>query len=120
MRTSDKKNKAFIRRLQFAINGIVSTFKQESSFRTQLFFGVSALILVGLLGAPPHWWALFILMIGAILACELINTALESLSDRIEPTHNELIGRAKDCAAGAVLILSTTSIILFLIFLWTK
>jgi diacylglycerol kinase (ATP) len=45
------------------------------------------------------------LTIGAVLAMELLNTALESVVDlTVEQTYHDLAKTAKDCAAAAVLI----------------
>ena len=33
-----------------------------------------------------------------------MNTAIEAICDRVSPEHHELIGVAKDVAAGAVLV----------------
>lgn len=40
-----------------------------------------------------------------ILAAELFNLALETLTDHLHPARRPAIGAAKDCAAGAVLLL---------------
>jgi diacylglycerol kinase len=38
------------------------------------------------------------------MAAELLNTSLEALADTLHPQRAEGIGRAKDAAAGAVLV----------------
>ena len=48
----------------------------------------------------------------AILAAELLNTAIETLADRVEPELDPFIGRAKDLGAAAVFILSVAAILL--------
>ena len=60
-----------------------------------LFFGLSLIE-----------WALVAVSIAAVLASEAFNTALEFLADAVQPDHDTLIGRAKDLAAGAVLLTS--------------
>lgn len=49
-------------------------------------------------------WAALFLTVSAVLSLEALNTALERLCDRVSPEKNELVGKCKDCAAGAVLI----------------
>ena len=49
--------------------------------------------------------------IGSVLAAEAINTAIEKLADFVSPSHQVLIGKAKDLAA-AVLILSICAFII--------
>ena len=49
-------------------------------------------------------WAALLLTFGAVLSAETVNTALERLCDRVCKDKDELIGKCKDCAAGAVLL----------------
>jgi len=46
------------------------------------------------------------------LIAEAINSAIESVVDLVEPDKHPLAGRAKDIAAGAVLIASINSVII--------
>ncbi len=108
-----RKNEAFLRRLGFALSGISTTFRKEANFRTQVLAAAFALATLAVLQTEPVWWAIFVLIIGAVLSAELINTALECALDRLHPEHHPLIGLAKDCAAGAVLVLSFTALIIF-------
>ena len=82
--------------------------------------GLGAFGLLVILRPVPVWWALFLLVIGAVLAIELINTALESLIDRLHPEIHPMIARAKDCAAGAVLILSLSAVGILFALLYEK
>jgi diacylglycerol kinase (ATP) len=54
---------------------------------------------------------------GAVLAAELLNTALEAALDHLSPEIHPAIKRAKDSAAGAVLVLSLTAVATFIAFL---
>ena len=49
-------------------------------------------------------WCLLILSMMAVWTAEAFNTALECLTDLACPDQHPLAGRAKDVAAGAVLI----------------
>jgi diacylglycerol kinase len=46
---------------------------------------------------------------------ELFNSALERITDLVSPEQNELAKKAKDYAAGAVLMVAIWAIIVFLI-----
>ncbi|MFP5222975.1 MAG: diacylglycerol kinase [Acidobacteriota bacterium] len=111
------KNRPFLRRLRFAANGIATAFRGESSFRVQC--GAAAFVVLTLLmkRAEPVWWAVLLLCCGAVLAAELLNTALEHALDALHPEIHPGIRAAKDCAAGAVLILCMASASLFAAFL---
>lgn len=104
------KKQSFPRRLSFAIGGILHALATEVSFRTQVLGAFAALILLLITRPEPIWWAVLALTVAAVLSAELMNTALELVVDRLHPEQDPRIGRAKDCAAGAVLILSLASL----------
>ncbi|MBC7658842.1 MAG: diacylglycerol kinase [Chitinophagaceae bacterium] len=114
------KNQSFVARLGFALNGIKVAVRSEASFRIQLVMAIGVLLILGVLRAPPLWWALIFICIGVVLTAEMFNTALEHLIDHIHPERHTAIGIAKDCAAGAVLISSLISVIIFVMFLIEK
>lgn len=100
------KNKAFIHRLQFALAGIRSAWILEKSLRTQSIFALGALAALFIFNPALIWWAVVGIMITLVLAAELFNTSLEHLIDHLHPQQHPAIKIAKDCAAGAVLVLS--------------
>ena len=104
------KNRPFHHRLRYALKGIRTAFQNEASFRTQCVFSGGAALLLVALRPKPVWWALVLLTASAVLAAELLNTALEFIADRLHPDQHPMIANAKDCAAGAILILSLTSL----------
>ena len=114
------KNQNLYKRLIFALKGLRSAWRSERSFRAQI--GVTFIVILSLffLKATPQWWAIIILVIGATLAAELINTSLEYMLDLLHPNYHSQIGRAKDCAAAAVLVLSCSAIIIFSAFIYEK
>ncbi len=64
-----------------------------------------AVVALGLyLGLSAAQWALVTVAVASVWTAEAINTAFELLADAVAPEFNPLIGKAKDVAAGAVLI----------------
>ncbi len=55
-------------------------------------------------------WNWIILAIMAVWSAEALNTAFEFLADATNPSFHPLIGKAKDVAAGAVLIAALGSV----------
>jgi diacylglycerol kinase (ATP) len=104
------KNQPFHRRIRYAWKGVWTAARAESSFRLQLAAGAGAAFLLWLTCPGALWVALVILTVGAVLAAELINTALERIVDRLHPEQHPMIAEAKDCAAAAVLVLSIASV----------
>lgn len=60
-------------------------------------------------------WNWLILAIMTVWSAEALNTAFEFLADATTPDYHPLIGKAKDVAAGAVLIAAIGSAIIGLL-----
>lgn len=106
------KNQPFIVRMRFAVMGIVATLRREASFRTQVGLGLAAALVLVLIRPPLVWLALCLASASAVLALELVNTALEHLADRLHPERHESIQLAKDCSAAAVLLASVAALMI--------
>ncbi len=65
-------------------------------------------------------WCLIIICIASVMAAEGVNTALETLTDLVSPDFHVLAGRAKDVAAGAVLLLAVGAAIVGVIIFLPK
>jgi diacylglycerol kinase (ATP) len=89
----------------------------EPNARVQLAAALAVVALAGWLGLDRRDWALLVLAIGLVLAAEAGNTALEALADRVAPDSHPLVGKAKDVAAGGVLIASLAAALLGLLVL---
>lgn len=110
------KNQPFHRRFGFAFQGLRAAWRGEASFRFQCL-ACAAVVAVLLWRRPaPLWWALLLTMCALVLAAELLNTAFEAALDLLHPDYHAAIGIAKDCAAGAVLLLSVTGVCTFIAF----
>lgn len=69
------------------------------------FAAAVAVVAVGLLLHLERWeWCVVILSVGGVFMAEGFNSAVEALADKVSPEFSPLIGKAKDIAAGAVLL----------------
>lgn len=93
-----------------AFRGIWETVSSQRNMKIHLAVAVVALVLCAVLRCTAAEWAVVIAMIGAVLAAEIINSALESVVDLCSPDYHELARRAKDMAAGAVLVLAIAAV----------
>ena len=55
-------------------------------------------------------WLALVLAIALVWVAEAINTAIEFLTDLASPEYHPLAGKAKDVAAGAVLLAAIAAI----------
>lgn len=76
----------------------------EPAFRQELLL---ALVLIPLALVFSRQWLEAVVLIGVVvlvMITELLNTAVESVVDRVGPEWHELSGRAKDVGSAAVLL----------------
>lgn len=59
---------------------------------------------------PGRDIAVLLIVIGLVIAAELFNTALESIVDLASPEWHPLAKKAKDTAAGAVLVMAMVAV----------
>jgi len=70
------------------------------------------------LRVPRFGWCLLILAMMAVWTAEALNTALEFLADAATPQLHPLVKKAKDVAAGAVLISAVGAAIVGVLVFW--
>ena len=56
-------------------------------------------------------WCALVLVCAGVWTAEALNTALEFLADAVTKEKHPLIGHAKDVAAGAVLVMAITAMV---------
>lgn len=93
----------------YAVQGLSSAFRSEINLRWHVL-SAGLVIAMGLyVGLTGTEWALISLAIGLVWMAELFNTAIEVVVNLVSPGRHPLAGKAKDIAAGAVLIASLTA-----------
>ena len=105
----------FFRGFKFAVNGLIYSFKTQLNIRVQLFAVVLLFIAGVLFHISSLEWLAIVICVGAVLAAELMNTAIEVLVDLVSPEFNAKAGLVKDIAAGAVLLAALMSLTVALI-----
>lgn len=93
-----------IQSLKHAIRGIAAMLRTQPN---AWIHAVATLLVLGAglaFGLTIAEWLWITLAIVAIWMAEGLNTAIELLADAVAPDAEPLVGRAKDVAAGAVLI----------------
>ncbi len=93
-----------------AAEGVAFAFKQRN-MRIDAGFAVAAVALGFVLRIDAPSWLAIVICIGAVMAAETANTAIEAVVDLVSPEYHVLAKHAKDCAAGAALILAVASVV---------
>ena len=95
---------ARLRSFAYAFAGVRTLFATQPNFRFHAF--AALLVIAGGLALRVTLadWLWLTAAIAGVLVTEALNTALEFLADAVSTDHHPLIGKAKDCAAAAVLL----------------
>lgn len=92
-----------------ALNGIVDAISTQRHLRIHAVVAGFVVLLGVLLGLPYADLLLLLMAIACVVITELLNTALELTVDLVSPVLHPIARRAKDIAAGAVLIAALVS-----------
>jgi diacylglycerol kinase (ATP) len=83
-------------------DGLIAAWSSEEAFRTEVVVFLVALP-VGWFIAPSFaWYVAMVASFLAILAVELLNTAIEKFADHLAPAQDPAVGRVKDLGSAAV------------------
>jgi diacylglycerol kinase (ATP) len=102
----------------YALKGIAAAFRYESNMKLHVLAAIEAIFLGWFFNIKTSEWCWLVLAIGLVWMAEIFNTALEKLTDLVSPDYNELAGKAKDLAAGAVLMAAFTALAIGILIFW--
>ena len=104
----------------YAFKGIDNVISNEPNMKIHVSVAILVVITAFLLKISMIEWIILVLLIGLVLAAEVINTTIENLVDMYTKEYNEKAKVVKDTAAGTVLILAITAAIIGLMILVPK
>ncbi len=94
-----------------AFKGIIHVFKNERNFKIHILATIAVIIAGFVFKISPAEWLAVIIVIASVTAFEMLNSAIEYISDFVSPDYNEKIKIIKDVSAGAVLISATAALL---------
>lgn len=103
-------DRSFAQALADAADGLAASLRTQRNLRIQAVVAIAVIVAAALLHFDALRLAVLVLTIGAVLAAELFNTALEHTVDCAAPQENEHARRAKHAGAAAVLAASLAAI----------
>ncbi|MEJ2200429.1 MAG: diacylglycerol kinase [Desulfuromonadaceae bacterium] len=95
-----------------AVEGLLWAVKTQRHLRWHFGCSLVVLLLAHFLGLSALEFILLAFAITLVIFAELINTAVEVVVDLVSPEFHPLAKRAKDVAAGAVLIASAGAVVM--------
>lgn len=106
------KPSSWLESLNCAIEGILWATKSERHIRYHFVAALAVIFLALFFKVSAFEFFLLALAAVMVIFAEMMNTAIETIVDLVTEDYHELAKRAKDVAAGAVLVTSVGAIIL--------
>lgn len=110
--TEDPKNrhkgKTGLRRIWnaffYSLDGLAAAFRHEDAFRQEILAALVLIPVALVVHASGLGKAMMVSSVLLVLIVELLNSAIESVTDRISLEDHDLAKRAKDMGSAAVMI----------------
>jgi len=104
-----------IKSFGYAFNGLRLLIKEEHNARVHIFATIIVIGLGWFFKISSLEWIVILFAIGFVFVTEILNTAIENISDFISPEKHNDIKKIKDLSAGAVLVASIVALVIGLI-----
>ena len=125
MNNTPRPNKSdLVASFRCALEGLWYVLHAERNARIHLIMAALVVLVSAWLQLSSIEWVLMIAAIALVFAGEMLNTVVELTIDLITPERNSLAKRAKDVAAGAILVAAVAAAVMGLLILgprlWLK
>ena len=93
-----------LRSVRYALAGVGHLVRTQPNAWIHLAATAAVVVLAAVLHVRAADWCWLIAAMAGVWMAEALNTAVELVADAVCPQQHPLIGRAKDVAAGGVLL----------------
>ncbi len=107
--------KRLFKSFRYAVKGMIKTLREEQNLHIQ---SAAAIIVVAMgvyFGLSRLEWIALILVIGLVIIMEVVNSAIERVTDVLKPRLNTYVKEIKDIMAAAVMLASIIAVLVGLI-----
>jgi diacylglycerol kinase (ATP) len=101
-----------------SLRGLRWALRRETALRQEIIGLSIALPVAALISPDLSGFVMLIGVILAVIAAELLNTAVEKLSDHITPEHHPQIGIVKDLGSAAVFAMLMLAVLVWGAGIW--
>lgn len=102
----------------YSWKGIKAAWQHEAAFRQEAVTGLIAIAIACSLEVDAITRVLLIGSVMLVIIVEILNSAIESVVDRIGSEFHALSGRAKDMGSAAVLLTILLAVFIWVMLLW--
>lgn len=106
-----------LRSVRYAVRGVRTMLAGQHNAWVHAGASVAVVVTAALLRVSPGEWCCLIVAMMAVWTAEALNTAFEFLCDVASPSFHPAVERAKDVAAGGVLLSAVGSAVIGLVVL---
>lgn len=99
----------------YALNGIYRMIIREQNAKVHILVACCVIVAGFYFRISAIEWIAIVISISGVLAAEIFNTSIETLSDKVSPEYSQSIKQVKDFAAGGVLIVAIAAVVVGLI-----
>ncbi len=99
---------------KYSMQGLKAAFINEAAFRQESILAIIMIIAAIFLAQGVVQFILLITGPFLVMTVEILNSAIESVVDRIGNEYHELSGRAKDMGSAAVFIMLVYTVVVWL------
>jgi undecaprenol kinase len=110
--------KRLFKSFAYAFRGLLKIFREEQNLRIQTFAAAAVLSLGVYFRVSRLEWCFLIIAIGLVILMEIVNSAIEMVSDVLKPRINSYVKEIKDIMAAAVMFASFISVLIGLAVFW--
>ena len=112
LKKNKKSLKRFLSSFKYCFEGMRYAFYTEQNIIVMFVFAIVSLILGIIFKISYTERLVIVLLIGIVMALEMVNCAIEATVDLVTEEKKPMAKVAKDCASGAVGIISIIALIL--------
>lgn len=109
-----------IRATFFSVAGLRVTWRNEAAFRQECMLALVLTPTAFWLGRNAVERSVLIGSVWLVLIVELLNTAVESIVDRVGTDHHQLSGQAKDQGSAGVFVSLMLMFLVWVLVIWDR
>ncbi|HEY1542495.1 MAG TPA: diacylglycerol kinase [Xanthobacteraceae bacterium] len=96
-----------------SINGLNWALRHEAAVQEEAIAFAIGLPASFFVAASVPWWLALVGSLLMLMVVELLNTAVEKLSDHVTPEHSQAIKVVKDLGSAAVMLTLTAALLIW-------
>ena len=104
----------------YAFRGLVKTWHEEQNLQIHTVIAIIVVLFGAILKISINEWLIPIITITLVILMEIVNSAIERVTDILKPRIHGYVKEIKDIMAAAVLLASISAVIVGLIIFGEK